>query len=76
MGVRLRLTGLFVLLTFALAVAGFVGVMIHLAGLLALCALPLSAVCAFCGWLALGAPRTRKDRRLSELPSFAGRLDR
>jgi hypothetical protein len=58
---RYRLTASLVLLTAALAVAGFGAAMAHVGGAVPLGALAGSAFSALGAWLALGAPLTRRD---------------
>lgn len=55
------LAGALALLSILLGAGGFVAVMVHVGGVWALLAFPASALAAVAGWLALGAPRSRRD---------------
>jgi hypothetical protein len=55
------LAGALALLSILLGAGGFAAVMSHVGGFWPLLAFPVSAIAAFAGWLALGAPRTRRD---------------
>ena len=55
------LAGLLALATIILAVGGEALVLTHMAGALGLIMLACGAAAGITGWIALGAPRTRKD---------------
>jgi hypothetical protein len=55
------LAGVLALLSILLGAGGFAAVMSHIGGFWPLLAFPASGIAAFAGWLALGAPRTRRD---------------
>ena len=55
------LAGLLALATIVLAVGGEVLVLMHIAGALGLIMLACGAAAGVAGWIALGAPRTRRD---------------
>ncbi len=59
------LAGALALLSIVLGAVGFVCVMAHVGGFWPLLAFPASAIAAVAGWLALGAPRTRRDMALA-----------
>jgi hypothetical protein len=62
------LAGVLALLSIVLGVSGFACVMAHVGGAWAFLAFPASAIAAIAGWLALGAPRSRRDMELVHLP--------
>jgi hypothetical protein len=55
------IAGALALLSIVLGAGGFAAVMAHAGGFWPLLAFPASAVAAVAGWLALGAPRSRRD---------------
>jgi hypothetical protein len=55
------LAGLFALATIVLAIGGETLVLMHVAGALGLIMLACGAAAGVAGWIALGAPRRRRD---------------
>ncbi len=55
------LAGFLALLSIVLGLGGFACVMAQVGGAWAFLAFPVSAIAAVGGWLALGAPRSRRD---------------
>jgi len=55
------LAGVLALLSIVLGLGGFACVMLQVGGAWAFLAFPASAIAAVAGWLALGAPRSRRD---------------
>ena len=61
MAAHRTLAGLLALSTIVLAAGGETLVLAHVAGALGLVMLACGAAAAAAGWIALGAPRTRRD---------------
>jgi hypothetical protein len=59
------LAGALALLSILLGAGAFVGVMSHVGGLLPFLGFPVSAIAAVAGFVALGAPRSRRDLELA-----------
>jgi len=59
------LAGVLALLSVVLGLSGFALVMAQVGGAWAFLLFPASAIAAVAGWLALGAPRTRRDMALA-----------
>ena len=55
------LAGALALLSIVLGAGGFAAVMSHVGGAWPLLAFPAGAIAAVAGWLALGAPRSRRE---------------
>ena len=55
------LAGVFALFSILLGAGAFVCVMLQVGGIWPFVAFPASAIAAVAGWLALGAPRSRRD---------------
>ena len=61
------LAGVLTLLSILLGSGGFACVMVHVGGIWAFAAFPASAIAAVAGFVALGAPRSRRDLGLARL---------
>ena len=66
------LAGVLALLSILLGAGGFACVMSHVGGVWALLAFPASAIAAVAGFVALGAPRSRRNRELARLARDEG----
>lgn len=70
---RRPFAGALALLSILLGAGGFASAMSHVGGVWALLAFPASAIAAVAGWLALGAPRSRRDMEASRCSCLGGR---